>query len=71
MMNMTKTSDTAGFPRWSLAYWLIEVEGIDGRTAARIIAMDKQGIDPRPHFPSDAEKIQSAYDGRYCVQNDC
>lgn len=49
----------------------MDVEGIDGQTAARIIAMDKQLINPLPYFPGLEDKIQAAYDGLHCVTEDC
>ena len=58
--------------RNTLAYWL-EVEGIDPESAAKIIKLDRRGIDPRPNFGgSDMRvRIDRAFDGLACVQLDC
>lgn len=64
-------SDEVVRDRCSLAYWLIDVAGVSRRTASRVIALDRRGIDPRPHFPGDAEKITAAFESLAEVVNDC
>jgi len=63
------------FARNTLAHWLIDVEGIDGRTASRIIAMDRRGYtlaDIKANFDAKTQaKILRAHEGLFCVNNDC
>ena len=63
------------FTRNTLAHWLIDVEGIDGRTAAQVIALDRSGLARRDEmaqrWPDIYERIQAAYDGLYCYTENC
>ena len=52
-------------------YWLIDVEGIDPKTAEKIISAYDDGLDTLAHFPGLEDSIASAFDGLLCVLHDC
>jgi len=61
------------FARNTLLYWLCDVEGIDGVTAGRIVAIDRmgwRGVNVDEQFPGLGDRIRAAYEGLAEVQGD-